>query len=249
MAKESVLARDLEQLVGDRATVSEFERWFYASDIVHIPGVIRTMFKTMPDAVVRPATAEQVVAVVRYCQRYGLPVVPRGAGSSGLFGAVPKRGGVVFDLLDLSKIEDINTDRETVTAGAGATWWQIERALNQEGLSLMSYPSSARSATLAGWVMTSGLGIGTLKYGPVFNQLVSAEVVLPDGSLREYSAGEGLERFYESEGMLGVLTRLTIKVRRTPKMNRHHLIYFDDIGNLFQGLISLVSTSPHPYNI
>ena len=65
MAKESVLAKDLGQLVGDRATTSEFERWFYARDIMRIPGVIKAMFKTMPDAVVRPATAEQVMAVVR----------------------------------------------------------------------------------------------------------------------------------------------------------------------------------------
>ena len=249
MTKESVLAKDLEQLVGDRATTSEFERWFYARDIMRIPGVIKAMFKTMPDAVVRPATAEQVMAVVRYCQQHGLPVVPRGAGSSGLFGAVPKKGGIVFDLLDLSSIEDINIDKETVTAGAGATWWQVEKVLNREGLSLMAYPSSARSATLAGWVTTSGLGIGTLKYGPVFTQLVSAEVVLPDGNLRQYSAGEGLERFYASEGMLGVITRLTIKVRKIPEMSHHHLIYFDDIGNLFRSLLSLANASTQPYNI
>ena len=249
MVKENGLAKDLEQLLGDRVTVSEFERWFYTSDIMHIPRGIRAMFKTMPDAVVRPSTAEQVMAVVRYCQQHGLPIVPRGAGSSGLFGAVPKKGGIVFDLLDLSRIEDIDSDKETVTAGAGSNWWQVEKALKREDLGLMSYPSSARSATLAGWVMTSGFGIGTLKYGPVFNQLVSADVVLPDGNLQQFIAGEGLERFYESEGMLGIITRLTIKVGKIPKTSRHHLIYFDDIGNLFRSLSLLVSTSPQPYNI
>ncbi len=181
---DSNLEKDLRQIVGDRVTTSEFERWFYTSDILHIPKGIRSLFRTMPSAIVKPETADQVSAVVGYCQQRAIPVVPRGAGSSGLFGAVPKRDGVVLDLLDMSKITGIDVEREVVTAGAGVTLWQLERSLNRQGLALMSYPSSARSATLGGWVMTSGLGIGSLKYGPVFDHLLSAEVVLADGSIK-----------------------------------------------------------------
>jgi len=247
--KENSLVKDLKSIMGDRVTASEFERWFYTSDILHIPRGIRALLKTMPSAIVKPETAEQVSAVVNYCQRHGVPVVPRGAGSSGVFGSVPKKGGVVLDLMDLEQVIDIDTEREVATAEAGVTWWQLERRLKRQGLSLRSYPSSAKSATLGGWVMTSGLGIGSLKYGPVFDYLLSAEVVLADGSIREYGTGEGLEHFFETEGILGIITRLTLKVRKTPRFSSHHLVYFDDMENLFQALTFLANTEPHPYNV
>ncbi len=184
--KRSALERDLRELVGERATTSDFERWFYRGDITHVPGGIRAMMRTTPDAVVRPADTAQVSAVVGYCRRHGLPVVPRGAGTSGLFGAVPKKGGVVLDLTDLSTVESVDIEAVTVTAGAGTTWSRLEEALMGYGLSLRSYPSSAPAATLGGWVMTSGLGIGSLKYGPVFGQVAAAEVVLPDGTIEQF---------------------------------------------------------------
>ena len=164
--KRSVLEKDLQGLVGERATTSDFERWLYRSDITHVPRGIRAMMRTMPDAVVRPADTAQVSTVVDYCHRRGLPLVPRGAGTSGLFGAVPKKGGVLLDLTDLASVESIDEETVTVTAGAGATWSRVEEALTGRGLSLRSYPSSAPAATLGGWVMTSGLGIGSLKGGP-----------------------------------------------------------------------------------
>lgn len=230
-------------------TTSEFERWFYTSDIMHIPRGIRALFKTMPSAIVKPETADQVSAIVSYCQQHAIPVVPRGAGSSGLFGAVPKKGGMVLDLMDLARVMEVDVGREVATAEAGATWWQLERSLNRRGLSLRSYPSSAKSATLGGWVMTSGLGIGSLNYGPVFDHLLSAEVILADGSIREYAVGGGLECFFETEGMLGILTKLTLKVRKVPELTSHHLVYFDHLENLFQALMFLVDSAHCPYNV
>ena len=247
--EEKELESGLSNIVGERVTTSEFERWFYTSDIMHIPSGIKMLFKTMPSAIVKPATTEHVSAVVSYCQQHAIPVIPRGGGSSGLFGAVPKKGGVVLDLMDLAQVIEINRKKESVTAEAGITWWQLEKELNKQGLCLRSYPSSARSATLAGWVMTSGMGIGSLKYGAVFEHILSAEVVLADGTVREYTAGEGLEQFFESEGMLGILTRLTIKVRKIPGLTSHHLVYFDDIDNLFEALMFLANAEPCPYNI
>ena len=246
---QSNLEKDLKNIVGDRVTTSQFERWFYASDLMSIPSVIRGLFKTTPDAVVRPQNTSEVAAVARYCHQQGIPIVPRGAGSSGLFGAVPKKGGVVIDLTDLTHIIEIDMERETATAQAGTTWWQLERVLNHKGLTLRSYPSSARSATLGGWVMTSGLGIGSLKYGPVFGHIVSAEVVLADGTTKEYTAGQGLSPFFETEGILGILTRLTLRVRQKPEMASHHRLYFADIKNLFQALSPLADAEPRPYNI
>ena len=247
--KASDLEKDLRGIVGDRVSTSRFERRFYTRDLIHIPRVIRRLFDTMPSAIVKPETADQVSAIVGYCHDHAIPVVPRGAGSSGLFAAVPKKGGIVLDLMDLAQVIEVDREREVAIAEAGVTWWQLEKRLNRQGLSLKSYPSSAKSATLGGWVMTSGLGIGSLKYGPVFDHLLSAEVVLADGSVREYAVGEGLERFFGMEGMLGILTKLTLKVRKIPELISHHLVYFDDIQNMFQALVFLTHSTPCPYSM
>ncbi|MDO9528421.1 MAG: FAD-binding oxidoreductase, partial [Syntrophales bacterium] len=212
--EEKNLEKDLREIVGDRVTTSDFERWFYTSDLIPIPGMIKSLFRTMPAAVVKPGTVQEVGAVLSYCSYKKIAVVARGGGSSGLFGAVPKKGGVVLDLTDLSDVVEVDQVRESVTTEAGITWWELDRKLRSEGLTVRSYPSSAKSATVGGWMMGNGLGIGSLKYGSLFDQLLSAQVVLSDGTVREYARGQGLEWFFESEGMLGVVTKISFKIRR-----------------------------------
>lgn len=109
-----------------------------------IPRIVRAMVRAMPDAVVRPENAEQVSLVVGYCQERGLPAIPRGGGCSGLFGTVPKKGGVAPEMLVLNSIGTVDVQKQTVTAGAGTTWWQRDSMLSRQGLTLRSYPSSAR---------------------------------------------------------------------------------------------------------
>lgn len=243
------LENGLREIVGERVTTNSFERWFYTSDLMSIPKVIKALFKTMPDAVVKANIVEEVCSILSYCTRNGIPVVPRGAGTSGLFGAVPKKGGVVLDLRNLSGVIEIDRNGETVTTEAGITWWELDRRLGIQGLTLRSYPSSARSATVAGWIMGNGLGIGTLKYGPVSEQLLSAEVVLADGTVKEYIRGQGLEWFMESEGVLGIITKVCLRVRLLPQSTSHQLIYFEDMKDLFGVVNPLANTSPCPYAV
>jgi Fe-S oxidoreductase/FAD/FMN-containing dehydrogenase len=239
---------DLKAIAGDSITFSSFERWLYSSDILHLPKFIKSMFKSVPDAVFRPASIEQLSKVVVYCNLNKIPITPRGGGSSGLFGAVPKHGGIVIDMMDLNSITSINAESEIVTAEAGLTWWELDKQLNKLGLTLNSYPSSARSATLGGWVMTSGLGIGSLKYGPLSNQVVSLEIVHADGSMKEYGKEESL-KFFETEGLFGIVTRISLRVRKIPEKTRHHLLKFKDIDDLFYALQTLSKSEPVPYNM
>ncbi|MDP2918733.1 MAG: FAD-binding and (Fe-S)-binding domain-containing protein, partial [Dehalococcoidia bacterium] len=246
---EPGIENDLKNIVGDRVTVSEFERWCYTHDILHLPRLVKGLFKTMPVAIVKPNSVDQVSQVAGYCNRKDIPLTVRGGGSSGLFAAVPKRGGVVLDTLDLNTVFEIDEEHETVTAQAGITWWEMEKRLNARGLTLRSYPSSARSATLGGWVMTSGLGIGSLKYGPVFDQLEAIQIVYADGSVKEYEMGFGLSRFSETEGILGIFTRVKLKVRRIPEQAAHHLVYFQSISDLFEAVYLLTRREPLPYSL
>jgi Fe-S oxidoreductase/FAD/FMN-containing dehydrogenase len=247
--KQETLEKDLEKIVGGGVTVSPFERRLYTSDLISLPGWVKRLFKITPIAVVKPRTADEVSAVLDYCSRQRIAAVARGGGSSALFGAVPKRGGIVLDLLDLSQVIEIDKDKELVTTEAGITWWELDRRLQKEGLTLRSYPSSARSATVGGWVSGSGLGIGSLKYGPVADMVTRAEVALADGSLKEFKKGEGLEWFFESEGMLCILTRVSLRVRRIPQSKSHHLLYFGDIRDLFGFASAISASSPLPYAI
>lgn len=247
--KESELEKDLRKIVGERVTVSHFERWFYTADLIPIHNWAKGLFKTMPAAVVKPQNASEIGAILKYCSRNRIPAVPRGAGSSGLFGAVPKQGGIVLDLTDLSQVIEVDKDRESVTAEAGITWWELDRKLRNEGMTLRSYPSSARSATVGGWIMGIGLGIGSLKYGPLSEQLFSAEIALSDGTVREYASGQGLEWFLESEGILGIVTKASLRVRWLPESTSHHLVYFADIKDLFDFVGTLARTPPRPYAI
>lgn len=242
------IENDLRAICGERATFNPFERWSYSSDILHLPRLVKSLFNSVPGAVIKPASVEQVSQVIAYCNRQRIPVVARGGGSSGLFAAVPKRGGVVLDMMDLNAVLDIDSARETVTVQAGLTWWELERRLNKQGLTLKSYPSSARSATLAGWVMTSGLGIGSLKYGPLSGQVTSMEMVHADGSIRDYGM-DSLPQFFETEGLFGVVTRLTLPVRKIPERTAHHLLRFDDIHDLFRAVQSLARSKPVPYTM
>ena len=96
-----------------------------------------------------------------------------------------------------------------VTAEPGITWWGLDRVLRERGRPLKSYPSSALSATLGGWIMGSGLGIGSLRHGEVFGApRRRATVALPDGTIVRYSKEQGPGMVLRSEGMLGVLTGL-----------------------------------------
>ena len=92
---------------------------------------------------------------------------------------------------------EIDREGEIVHAGAGITCWALDCQLRKEGLALKSYPSSALSATLGGWIGEAGLGIASLAHGAVFDQIESMNTVLADGTERVFAAREGLEWLYE----------------------------------------------------
>ena len=245
----TTLEQDLTKMIGGAVTTSEFERLFYASDFVPMPKWIKAFFKTVPIAVVKPATVQDVSVVLSYCHRKGIPVVPRGGGTSGLFGAVPKKGGVVLDLRGLSSVVDINTEEQSVTVQTGQTWWELDVQLRKKGLTLKSYPTSARSATIGGWLMGAGLGVGSLMYGPVSNQLLSAEIVLSDGSTRIMTSQDDISWLCETEGILGILTTVTFAVRKIPEEVVHFLLSFEKMSDLFDVVRVLARMEQRPYAV
>ena len=183
-----------------------------------------------PDAVLLPSSAEQAAAIVRACSEEGVAVVPFGGGTSVVGGVAPVAGphrAVVA--LDLRRLRRCEVDRRSLTAalGPGLRGPEAEAALAAQGLTLGHFPQSFEYATIGGFAATRSAGQASCGYGR-FDELVTAlELVTPVGPLRTLAtphtaAGPSLrEVALGSEGILGVITDVTVRVRPAPEARRY----------------------------
>lgn len=176
-----------------------------------------------PGIVIRPRNADEVAVVLHRCQALALPVTPYGAGSSVVGGAVPTDGGVVVDMSRMDAIGELDETSLLVTVEAGVRGHALEEWLNQRGYTLGHYPQSLHISTVGGWVATRASGTFSSGYGNIEDLVDGLRVVLPTGDLLviapnpRKSAGPDLaELFLGSEGTLGVVTEVDLRVRRLP---------------------------------
>jgi len=244
------LASRLIERYQERATDSPYERSFYTRDLAPIPGIVDRVFATTPDVVVRPDSAEMVADVVKQAGIDRVPVTTRAGASTALWGCVPVQGGVLLDLSDLRGVVAIDPTEKTARVRAGTVWTDFEHELLGHHLVAKSVPSSAPASSVGGWLCTGGYGIGTLKYGRFLSQVRSAEVVLPDGSIRRLTreTQPPLQWFEGSEGTLGVVTEVELEVRDASPMS-HFLLSCPGISAVRQIVTKLVAGSPLPYSI
>lgn len=238
----------------NRIAEDEIERKLYSRDLAFVPSImVKPFFQTLPDAVIRPGTAEEAADVLRQAVNERIPVTPRAAASTSYYNSVPLRGGWVLDMNDLRDEIEVDTAKQTVRVLPATTWSDLDDALRQKGFAVKSYPSSAVSATVGGWVSMQGQGIGSLKYGGVGDQLISLQVALPfvHGGLRTITrrSDPPLHWFVAAEGTLGVITRVELGIRPRPAAESHHLFAFDDLNTLGRTVVSLARIEPRPYTI
>ncbi|HID63193.1 MAG TPA: FAD-binding protein, partial [Anaerolineae bacterium] len=245
--------RFLEHLLGERATTSELERELYSRDMAPVPSLLVTSLglKTKPDIVVRPETDEEVVRIVKHAARHDIPITPRASGSTPYFDSVPVKGGILLDLNGLRGEPALNEDRLTVTVRAATRLQELDHWLRQRGFALKSYPTSAPSATVGGWLNMEGYGIGSLRYGSIHEQAVSARVVMPDGQIMTVNKDSNppLSWFAGSEGTLGIVTECELSIRPKPASEGHHLLAFSDITSLQEAALAIAGADPRPYNV
>jgi len=250
---------ELAALLGDRYTEDRFERSFYRRDLASVPPFLGSLVgRTLPAAVARPRTTEEVSAIVRYAHQHRLPVTPRAAATTAYWNAVPMRNGLVVDLNGMRGLVSLDEERLVATVLPGTRWEELGRALERRGYALLSYPTSAPSATVGGWISMEGHGIGSLKFGGVAGQVVRLEVVLADGEIGNVpgtsrvsgTSASGtlpVTRFAAAEGTLGIITRVELIVRRRPGAMGHHLLVFPHMTALQGAAVALAAAAPRPF--
>ncbi len=176
--------RNLADIVGeDYFSSEEYMIKLYSHDIAALPGIVHDVLNPDAEAVAQPTNTEVVSNLLKYCKENHIPVVPRGHGTSGYGGALPTRGGLVLEMTRLNAIHHIDRQNMTAEVGSGIIWGKLIEELEDEGLTVAAYPSSAPSSTVGGWVAAGGSGIGSTKYGGIAEQVTDLEIVLPNGEI------------------------------------------------------------------
>ncbi|MGD9375202.1 MAG: FAD-binding oxidoreductase, partial [Anaerolineae bacterium] len=214
------LQQQLQEMFGPRVAFDQVERMLYSHDVGSLPSLVKPLIgSTQPAGVVQPTSEEQIVQLASLSRTHRIPLVPRGKSSSGYGGVMPVQGGLVVDLGWMNQVVAIDAEALTVTVQPGVIWERLEKTLNDQGLALRTYPSSAPSSTVAGWLAQGGVGFGAYQWGAFRENVVSCRVVLPSGEIREFKddpaadPDQHLDLISDAEGITGIITEVTLRVR------------------------------------
>jgi glycolate oxidase len=192
-----------------------------------------TAYRQLPMVVVLPSTTEQVARILRYCHAHGVKVVPRGAGTSLSGGALPLADGVLLGLAKFNRILEIDYEQRVVVAQPGVTNLGISNAVAERGFYYAPDPSSQIACTIGGNVAENSGGVHCLKYGMTTNNILGVELVLMTGEVvriggKHLDCGgyDLLAVICGSEGLLGVVTEVTVRILKKPETARALLMGF-----------------------
>jgi glycolate oxidase len=227
LARRVEIANALRAIVpGEGVIVEQDEMRVYETDAL-------TAYRQLPMIVVLPKTTEQVSQVLKYCNEIGIKVVPRGAGTSLSGGALPLVDGIILGLGKFNKILDVDYANRTVTAQPGVTNLGITNAVAHEGFYYAPDPSSQIACTIGGNIAENSGGVHCLKYGLTTNNVLGIEMVLMNGDIVRLGGKHLDSDGYDllgimtgSEGLLGVVTEVTVRILKKPETLRAVLIGF-----------------------
>src|SRR5579872_3882483 len=227
IAKRAEIAAALKAIVpGEGVIAGEEECRVFESDGL-------TAYRQPPLLAVLPSTVAQVSQILRYCQDHRIKIVPRGAGTSLSGGALPLADGIILGLGKFNRILEIDLDHRVAVVQPGVTNLAISLAVQQAGFFYAPDPSSQIACTIGGNVAENSGGVHCLKYGLTTNNILGVEMVLLTGEVirlggKHLDAGgyDLLGLMTGSEGLLGVVTEVTVRLLRRPSTARAVLLGF-----------------------
>src|ERR1700746_1366942 len=242
LQRRAEIVEALRKIVpGEGVIASEAERRAYESDGL-------TAYRQLPMVVALPSHVDQVAAVLLFGKQNGVKTVPRGPGTSLSGGALPLADGVLLGMAKFNRILDIDYDNRSVVAQPGVTNLAITQAVEDAGFYYAPDPSSQIACTIGGNVAENSGGVHCLKYGVTTNNILGIEMVLMDGEVIRLGGkcldAEGYDLLgvmTGSEGLLGVVTEVTVRILPKPATARALLIGFtttEDAGNCVAAVIA-----------
>jgi glycolate oxidase len=211
-------------------------------------------FKHRPEAAVWPSSREDVASVLKLANEERFPVVARGAGTSLAGLAVPEKGGLIMDMCRMNKILEINIEDRLVVVQPGVVYADLDKQLAPHGFFFPPDPASGSVCTLGGNVATNAGGIKGAKYGTTKDYVLALEVVTPDGRIlhtgsrcMKTSSGYDLTKlFVGSEGTLGVITEITLKINPKPPLISTAMAMFDDLEDAGRAISQMMHSGILP---
>jgi glycolate oxidase len=228
---QSGIIKQLEDIVGKEFVLTAKE------DLTTYAYDGTTTWSHSPDIVVLPISTEQISRILKLAHTHKIPVTPRGSGTNISGGSVPVRGGIVLCTTRMNRILDINKANLTARVEPGVVLQDLYIRLAKENLFYPPDPQSFLSCTLGGTVAENSGGPLCIKYGVTKHYVLGLEVVLPDGyvlniggsTVKNRTGYDLLPLFTGSEGTLGVITKITLRLIPKPAARKTIMAIFDDI--------------------
>lgn len=236
------LLQEFKKIVGEDSFFDEKEhRWTYTFGSTMIEP------SWVPDLILLPQNSQQISEILKLANENSIPVTPRGSGTSLSAGPLTPYGGIILDLNSMNKILKIDIENNIVEVEPAVICDKLNEELKLDGYFFPPDPGSSSVATIGGMVANNAGGIQAFKYGVTKNYVQYIEVVLPNGKimnlgskvLKSVSSYNIKDLFIGSEGTLGVITKVGLKIRPLPKQRKLGFFIFDDIDKLAEAVLEI----------
>ena len=242
LSKKLLIVSDLKKIINKDNVLSD------ADEIKPYETDALAAYKNTPLAVVLPENTQEVSEILKYCNNENIKVIPRGAGTGLSGGALPLNDAILLGLGKFNKILDVDFNNNCVVTQPGVTNLSITHAVKHKGYYYAPDPSSQLACSIGGNVAENSGGVHSLKYGTTTNNILGAEMVLMDGTICRLGGKTLDQEGYDlmglicgSEGLLGVITEVTVKILKNPQTVKAALVGFptiEDGGNCVTEIIS-----------
>lgn len=247
---EKEVIKKITDIVGkERVLTSEEDRICYSYDA--------TGKTALPDIIVKPKNANEISAIVKIANHKKIPIIPRGAGSGFAGGSVPVRGGIVLVMTDMNRLIELDEENMVAVVEPGMVTYNLQQEVEIRGLFYPPDPASLKICTIGGNAATCAGGPRAIKYGVTKDYILGLDVVLPDGEMLHAGVrttkgvvGYDLTKLMTgSEGTLGVITRIILKLLPLPEKTRTALAVFPLIDDASMAVSKIIASRILPSSL